>query len=73
MSNGEVILLERSDVARRLNCSGTLVQKLAVAGRLQPIARTPRGSRLFLDQDVETLAADRAAKRAMVDDGPEAA
>lgn len=71
MSDREsIVLLESGDVARKLNCSPARVRQLAVAGQLRLVATTPRGSRLFLETDVDVLA---EARRRTDAHGPEAA
>jgi DNA-binding transcriptional MerR regulator len=49
------ILLEASDVARRLGRSPACVRLYARSGVLRPVVVTPRGGRLFRARDVERL------------------
>jgi excisionase family DNA binding protein len=54
-------ILTTGSVARMLNCSPDYVRLLAREGRL-PVLRTRLGQRLFILEDVERFAQDRAAK-----------
>ena len=52
-------LLSNGDAAKQLGLSTSMVNKLAVAGRLKAI-RTRGGFKLFLASDIEALAAARS-------------
>jgi excisionase family DNA binding protein len=51
-----------ADVARRLTLTPARVRQIAAAGRL-PHTRTVRGTRLFLEHDVEAYARERDSAR----------
>lgn len=55
-------LLGTIDVARRLNCSTENVRYLERTNQL-PAERTPSGRRVFKQEDVERLVADRERQR----------
>ena len=57
------MLLEAADVARVLGLSPSMIRVLVNAGRLRAIARTRRGVRLFLSEDVEALRLERERRR----------
>jgi DNA-binding transcriptional MerR regulator len=59
-----MMLLEPADVARALAVSSARIRQLARAGRLVPIARTPRGTRLFSAESVQLLIVERARRPA---------
>jgi DNA-binding transcriptional MerR regulator len=54
--------LESSDVARALDMSVSGVRLLVLEGRLMPVARTRRGSRLFSATDVELFKTRRTTR-----------
>jgi hypothetical protein len=56
-------LLEVSDAARMLELSASGVRAAVESGRLLPVALTPRGNRLFSEDDVVAFRAKRAAQR----------
>ena len=56
-------LLYSAHVGRRLGVGPERVRELAKSGRLRVAAVLPNGSRLFVDEDVEALRAEREAKR----------
>ncbi len=59
-------LLEVSDAARMLKLSASGVRAAVESGRLMPVALTPRGNRLFSEEDIEAFRAQRDAKRCLV-------
>lgn len=62
MSDPE-LLLEMSDVARRLGMSYSGTYALVSRGDLTVYAKTPRGLRLFHPTQVEALAAQRERRK----------
>ncbi len=56
-------LLTTADAARILGLSADMVRLLAREGRLPAVAETVRGLRLFRQEDVEALAAERAGQK----------
>ena len=55
-------LLSTGDVARRLGVSSEFIRKLARDGKLAAM-RTAGGQRIFRNEDVERLAADREKQK----------
>jgi excisionase family DNA binding protein len=55
-------LLSTGDVARRLGVSSEFIRKLAREGKLAAM-RTAGGQRIFRNEDVERLAADREKQK----------
>jgi DNA-binding transcriptional MerR regulator len=58
------MLLESADVARLLNLTPSGVRRLADLGQLRPTAVTPRGGRLYRQEDVNALRRARGARQA---------
>jgi hypothetical protein len=50
-----LILLEPHDAGKRLRLGAGRIKQLANEGKLIPVARTPRGTKLFRVEDVEAL------------------
>jgi DNA-binding transcriptional MerR regulator len=59
-------LLETVDVARALNLSCERIRQLANAGRIPVVAVTPRGTRLFDPDNVETFRRERALRASVL-------
>jgi excisionase family DNA binding protein len=55
-------LLRTTDVALKLGLSAAYIRQLADSGKL-PVQRTEGGYRIFKDDDVERLLAERRLKR----------
>lgn len=55
-------LLAPSDASHILGVVPATVRAMAIDGRLRPVAITEGGIRLFRREDVERLAAERAAR-----------
>lgn len=54
-----IMLLEMSDVAAILGLSYSGARRLVGVGKLTPYAQTPRGCRLFTEEQIEVLRAFR--------------
>lgn len=62
-------LLEMSDVARMLGLSYSGARLLAEVGKLEPVAVTVRGLRLFKEEDVQRCRELREEERARRSNG----
>ena len=61
-----ITLLEPNDAGKMLGLGTCRVRQLADQGVLKPVARTPRGTKLFRAEDVEALRRVRERARRVV-------
>jgi hypothetical protein len=54
-----MLLLEPGDVAKRINRSAQRVRDLVEERKIEPFATTPRGVKLFREEDVAALVENR--------------
>ncbi|HYN08494.1 MAG TPA: MerR family transcriptional regulator [Vicinamibacterales bacterium] len=55
--------LEPADAAREIGVTPAQIHRLTARGILQAVARTVRGTRLYLAEDVARVVAERKARR----------
>lgn len=68
-SGAPIRLFETRDVARLAGVTPASIRGEAAAGRLVPIAVTPRGVRLFDRAGIDVYLAQRAERRCHASDG----